>query len=82
MSPARNTPGDDGAFEIPPMFIALSATAMIFLAGGAIGLVSPDTVSALAKPAVAWSLIVVGAMLDVGAALQLLAARRAALRRR
>ena len=61
--------GDDGPrIAVTPMFIALGFTSLVFLVAGVVGLASPDLAPALAPPAVAWSLIGVGVVLD-GAAL-------------
>ena len=56
---------------------ALTAVAMLMLTAGLMGLLRPTLFPSLAQPAVAWSLIVVGAMLDTGAVTQLMLALRA-----
>lgn len=61
---------------IPPMGIALSVVATVFLGGGAFGLLEPATVAQLGAPAVAWSLIAVGSVLDVAAITVVLRARK------
>lgn len=61
--------------SIPLAFVGLITVAMIFLGAGALGLLAPELAPPLARPALAWSLIAVGAMLDVGAIMVLLSAR-------
>jgi len=64
--------------SLPLAPIALSAFAVALIGAGVCGLVQPAMVPALARPSVAWSLIVVGAFLDTWAVLAILrAARRA-----
>jgi hypothetical protein len=83
---ARRTPGReravDGAMPVAPTVLVLCAVAMVFLGAGAIGLVTPETLPMVARPAVAWSLVAAGAMIDVGAMLMLLSARRVKSRQR
>ena len=61
--------------------IGLSTVAMLFLGAGALALLEPGTVPQLASPAVAWSLIAVGIVLDVAAIMSILRARNARARR-
>ena len=76
MNAAVKKPGN-GAMIV---LIVLSTVAMIFIAAGIIGLTQPDLVPQLARPAVAWSLVSVGVLIDVYAGVQfvLVARRRAA----
>lgn len=66
---------------IPPMGIVLSMVAMAFLAAGAYGLMSPEAVPQLAAPAIAWSLIAVGVMLDAAALFVVIGAAKPRRRR-
>jgi hypothetical protein len=66
------------SFKLPPSFLVLNGVAMLFLIGGILGLVMPETLPPLASPAVAWSLISVGVILDLFAVAQLLRAVKAA----
>lgn len=61
---------------IPLAFIGLTSVAALFLGAGVVGLFAPDLLPPLASPAVAWSLLGVGIILDVGAVLQLLSSRK------
>jgi len=54
---------------------------MLFLGAGALGLFEPTTVPQLAAPAVAWSLIGVGIVLDAAAIGIVLSARKTRARR-
>jgi len=65
---------------IPLAPIVLSAFAVALIGAGVCGLVQPALVPPLARPAVAWSLIVVGAMLDTWAMLAIVQAARRARR--
>ena len=56
---------------------ALSAFAMTLLIAGMLALTQPDLVPALAKPSIAWPMIIVGGMLESGAVTMLLSALRA-----
>jgi hypothetical protein len=49
-------------FPLP--LLVLNAVGVACLAGGVCGLATPEMVPALSSPAVAWSLIAVGAMMD------------------
>ena len=62
--------------KIPLAPIVLSAFAVALIGAGVCGLVQPALVPPLARPAVAWSLIVVGAMLDTWAMLAIVQAAR------
>jgi tellurite resistance protein TehA-like permease len=55
--------------RIPLSTLGLGALSVVMIAAGAIGLVEPDLVPQLARPAVAWSLIAVGVLMDVYAML-------------
>ena len=66
---------------IPPIGLVLGAVAMLFLGAGAYGLIKPEAVPQLAAPAVTWSLIAVGIVLDAAALFVVLGAARK-LRRR
>ncbi len=55
---------------------ALSAFAMLLLIAGIVALTQPHLVPALAKPAIAWPLLIVGGMLESGAVAILLGALR------
>ena len=57
-------------------YSALSAFAMLLLLAGALALTQPNLVPALAKPAIAWPLLIVGGMLESGAVAILLGALR------
>jgi uncharacterized MnhB-related membrane protein len=65
---------------IPLAPIVLSAFAVALIGAGVCGLVQPALVPPLARPAVAWSLIAVGAMLDTWAMLAIVQAARRARR--
>ena len=52
---------------MPLGVLLISSIATLFMGAGAIGLFVPELVPALAKSTVAWSLIVVGIVLDLGA---------------
>ncbi len=67
--------------RIPFTGIGLSTVAMLFLGAGALGLFEPATVPQLAAPAVAWSLIGVGIVLDAAAIGIVLSARKTRARR-
>ena len=56
---------------------ALSAIAITMLIAGGLALTQPNLVPALAKPAIAWPLLIVGGMLESGAVAVLLGALRA-----
>lgn len=58
--------------RVPLGWLAISALAMLMLAAGACGLLQPALLPMLAPPAVAWSLIAAGLMLDAMAVLQIL----------
>ncbi|MEQ8233903.1 MAG: hypothetical protein RLW61_09020 [Gammaproteobacteria bacterium] len=58
--------------------VAQSAFASLLLAAGVLGLVQPQLVPPLAQPAVAWSLIGVGALLDAWAVVAIVGAARRA----
>ncbi|MDP6183139.1 MAG: hypothetical protein QF609_04920 [Gammaproteobacteria bacterium] len=62
--------------SIPVGFVVVTALASLFVGAGAIGLFAPDLVPSLSPPAVAWSLLGVGIVLDIGAVMQLLSARK------
>lgn len=67
--------------RIPVMGLVLSMLATLFLGGGALGLIEPATAPQLAAPAVAWSLIAVGIVLDIAAIMVVLGARKTRARR-
>jgi hypothetical protein len=68
--------GPRSALRLPPLFFAVSAVAGLALGAGAVGLFAPDVVPALADPAMAWTCIGVGVVLEGwGAAMVLTAAR-------
>ncbi len=69
------------AVTFPLMGIGLSTVAMLFLGAGALALLQPGTVPQLTSPAVAWSLIAVGIVLDVAAIMIVLRARNSRARR-
>jgi hypothetical protein len=56
----------------PLGIVLVSSVATLFMGAGAIGLLAPDMAPPFARPAVAWSLIGVGIVLDIGAVLQLI----------
>jgi len=60
------------ATTIPVMFVVLNLIAMVFFAGGIVGLLLPDLAPALADKSVAWALIAVGIILDGAAVVNLL----------
>ena len=62
--------------SLPVAPIALSVFAVTLIGAGVCGLVQPALVPPLARPAVAWSLIVVGATLDTWAMFVILRAAR------
>lgn len=55
---------------------ALSAFATLLLTAGMLAVMQPGLVPALAKPSIAWPLIIVGGMLESGAVTMLLSALR------
>lgn len=57
---------------VTPAFLALNTLGGLLLAGGVIGLALPEMVPPLASPAVAWSLIGVGLLLELASIAQLL----------
>lgn len=61
--------------KLPPQFFAATSMAGLFLAGGILGLFAPEVIPALADKAVAWSLLAVGAGLDIWGISLLLASR-------
>lgn len=61
--------------------VMLSFVATLFLVAGVAGLVVPEIVPSLARPAVAWALVGVGVTLDLGAVWQLMSARSASAAR-
>lgn len=77
-----NTDPQGAPVGIPFAGIGLSAVAMLFLGAGVFGLLEPASVPQLASPAVAWSLIAVGIVLDVAAILIVLGARKTRAPRR
>lgn len=85
MSPAERAPAsadpNAASVTIAPAGIVLSVVAMLFLGAGALALLEPATVPQIASPAVAWSLIAVGIVLDVAAITVVLGARKTRARR-
>lgn len=67
--------GPAAARPAPIAFIVLSLVAALFLAAGVTGLFLPEVAPRLARPAVAWSLIGVGVVLDGFAVAALFSAR-------
>lgn len=59
------------ATRIPPPLLLLNGVGALMMAAGMMGLVAPDTVPALARPAVAYALLGVGLMLDTVAVLSI-----------
>lgn len=80
-NPSASAAPKSAGVTIPPMGIVLSVVAIVFLAAGACGLLSPGTVPQLAAPAVAWSLITVGVVLDAAALFIVIGAARPRRRR-
>lgn len=74
--PPRSARAAPAKLPVPPLAVALSAVAMVFLGAGAIGLLTPETLPLVARPVVAWSLVGAGALMDAGAVLMLLSTRR------
>lgn len=79
---SANTDPETASVRIPITGIGLSAVAMLFLGAGVFGLLEPAAVPQLASPAVAWSLIAVGIVLDVAAISIVLGARKTRAPRR
>ena len=59
------------ATRIPTPLLLLNGVGALMMAAGMMGLVAPDTVPALARPAVAYALLGVGLMLDTVAVLSI-----------
>lgn len=74
-TPAGRT-GSGPALRLPPLFFAVSAVAGLALGAGAVGLFAPTVIPALADPAVAWSCIGVGVLMEGWGASMVLAAAR------
>ena len=68
--------GNENKGGVPLGVLLMTLVATLFFGAGALGLLAPDIVPALARAAVAWSLIAVGIILDVGAILLLVSSRR------
>lgn len=49
---------------LSPLLLAVSALGNFMLAAGILGIVSPETFPALARPTLAWALISIGALID------------------
>ncbi|MGR8919858.1 MAG: hypothetical protein ACU85V_09575 [Gammaproteobacteria bacterium] len=57
-------------------FVVMSLFATAFIVAGVFGLFLPEQAPALARPAVAWSLIAAGVVIDAGAAAMFVIAQR------
>lgn len=75
MEEAVVTSGEKKRASIPWGAIITSLIASLFLCAGVAGLLMPELVPKLARPAVAWSLIGVGIVLDLGAIFHFVSAR-------
>ncbi len=75
-NPSAGADSKPASVTISPMGIALSVVATLFLAAGVYGLLGPEAVPQLAAPAVAWSFIAVGIMLDAAAIFIVIGAAR------
>ena len=54
--------------QLPLPLLVVNMVGMLMMGGGAAGLALPEALPALARPAVAWSLLGAGLLLDLGSA--------------
>lgn len=54
--------------ELPLPLLVVNLVGMLMMGGGAAGLAVPEALPGLARPAVAWSLLGAGLLLDLGSA--------------